>query len=149
MREERIPVLIAGGSLVGLSTAMFLAWHGIPALVVERHPGTAIHPRAAMFNQRTLELYRSVGIESEILDRANAEFLQDGAIVAVETLAGRELASFLPTLNHGVLDVSPCRRVYCTQNVLEPILRRRAEALGARTRFNVEVSTFETDDDGV
>jgi 2-polyprenyl-6-methoxyphenol hydroxylase-like FAD-dependent oxidoreductase len=149
MQEEDIPVLIVGGSLVGLSTAMFLGWHGIRALVVERHPGTAIHPRAAMFNQRTLETFRSVGIEAEIMDLANAEFLQDGAIVAVETLAGRELASFLPTLNHGVLDVSPCRRVYCTQNVLEPILRRRAEALGARTCFNSEVADFCEADDGV
>jgi len=149
MQEEKTPVLIAGGSLIGLSTALFLGWQGIPALVVERHPGTAIHPRAAMFNQRTLELYRSVGLEAEITDRANAEFLQDGAIVAVETLAGRELASFLPTLNHGVLDVSPSRRVYCTQNVLEPILRRRAEALGARTLFNSEVVTFDAAGDGV
>ena len=143
MHDEEIPVLIAGGSLVGLSTALFLGWHGIPSLVIERHPGTAIHPRAAMFNQRTLEIYRSVGLEEEIVRRANEEFMQDGAIMAVETLAGRELAWFLPTLNHGVQDVSPCLRVYCTQNVLEPILRRRAEALGARTQFSSEVTSFE------
>lgn len=149
MQEEEIPVLIVGGSLVGLSTAMFLGWHGVRSRVVERHPGTAIHPRAAMFNQRTLELCRSIGIEAEIEARASAEFLQDGAIVAVESLAGRELTSFLPTLNHGVLDVSPCRRVYCTQNVLEPILRRRAESLGALTSFNCELRSFEAVRGGV
>ena len=149
MGDDEYPVLIVGGSLVGLSTALFLAHHGIRSLVVERHPGTAIHPRAAMFNQRTLELYRTVGLEEEINRRAGEEFLQDGAIMAVETLAGKELAWFLPTLNHGVEDVSPCRRLYCTQNVLEPILRRRAEELGALTQFDTEVLAITADADGV
>lgn len=149
MRAQQVPVLIAGGSLVGLSAALFLGWHGVRSLVVERHRGTAIHPRAAMFNQRTLELYRSVGLESEISRRAGEEFLQDGAIMAVETLAGRELAWFLSSLNEGVHDVSPCLRTYCTQNVLEPILRRRAEELGAETAFYSELVSFEQDAGGV
>src|SRR5437016_986931 len=58
-----VPVLIVGGSLVGLSTAMLLAWHGIESLTVERHPRTAINPRAGHFNLRTLEILRSVGLE--------------------------------------------------------------------------------------
>ena len=62
---DDVPVLISGGSLVGLSTALFLGWARVPSLVVERHPGTAIHPRAALFNQRTIELYRSLGLEPE------------------------------------------------------------------------------------
>lgn len=56
MSEREVPVLIAGGSLVGLSTALFLGSHGVESLVVERHEGTAIHPRAAHFSQRTIEL---------------------------------------------------------------------------------------------
>ena len=47
MEHEDVPVLIVGGSLVGLSTAVFLGHHGVPSLVLERHRGTAIHPRAA------------------------------------------------------------------------------------------------------
>ena len=35
--DEEIDVLVIGGSLVGLSTAMFLGVHGIRALAVERH----------------------------------------------------------------------------------------------------------------
>ena len=149
MRDEEFPVLIAGGSLVGLSTAVLLGWHGVRSLVVERHSGTAIHPRAAYFNQRTFEVYRSVGLEPEIVRRAHEEFLQDGAIMAVESLAGRELAYFLPSLNEGVRDVSPSMRLYCTQNVLEPILRRRAEELGAQTVFGSEVASFDADGGGV
>ncbi|MGZ4680634.1 MAG: FAD-dependent monooxygenase, partial [Ilumatobacteraceae bacterium] len=36
-----VPVLVVGGSLVGLATAMFLAQHGVDVLSVERHHGTA------------------------------------------------------------------------------------------------------------
>jgi NADPH-dependent 2,4-dienoyl-CoA reductase/sulfur reductase-like enzyme len=38
------PVLIVGGGLTGLSTALFLAWHGVRPLLVERHPDLLIHP---------------------------------------------------------------------------------------------------------
>jgi glycine/D-amino acid oxidase-like deaminating enzyme len=43
-------VLIVGGSLVGLSAALLLRLHGVDCLVVERHTGTAIHPRAGHFH---------------------------------------------------------------------------------------------------
>jgi 2-polyprenyl-6-methoxyphenol hydroxylase-like FAD-dependent oxidoreductase len=85
---EDVPVLIAGGSLVGLSAAVFLGQRGVPCLVVERHVGTAIHPRAALVNQRTMENYRAVGIEPQIEDAAAREFVQNGAIVSVESLGG-------------------------------------------------------------
>lgn len=35
--SEDVPVLIVGGSLVGLSAALFLRMHGIDVLAVERH----------------------------------------------------------------------------------------------------------------
>jgi flavin-dependent dehydrogenase len=59
MAEIEALVLIVGGSLVGLSAALLLGHHGIPALVVEHHRGTAIHPRAAMITQRTMEVLRT------------------------------------------------------------------------------------------
>ena len=37
---EEVPVVFAGGGLVGLSTAMFLAQHGIPSLAIERLQNT-------------------------------------------------------------------------------------------------------------
>ena len=47
--DADMPVLIVGGSLVGLSTSLFLSWHGIPSLLVERHAGISPHPRAFNF----------------------------------------------------------------------------------------------------
>ena len=35
-RDSEVPVLIAGGGLIGLTTAMFLAQHGIRSLAIER-----------------------------------------------------------------------------------------------------------------
>jgi hypothetical protein len=44
MAQAEVPVLIVGGSLVGLSSAMALGHHGVASLAVERHAGTAVHP---------------------------------------------------------------------------------------------------------
>src|SRR5438477_3295533 len=149
MSEIEVPVLIAGGSLVGMSTALLLGHHGIRALVVESHRGTAIHPRAAMINQRTMEIFRSVGIERMVGEKSGEQFDQDGAIMAVETLAGKELAWYISNLNEGVRDVSPCTRVFITQSLLEPLLQERAVELGADLRFGTEMTSFEQEPDGV
>jgi 2-polyprenyl-6-methoxyphenol hydroxylase-like FAD-dependent oxidoreductase len=149
MQEIQVPVLIAGGSLVGMSTALLLGHYGIRAMAVERHRGTAIHPRAAMINQRTMEIFRSVGIERMAGERSAQQFDQDGAIMAVETLAGKELAWYIPNLNEGVRDVSPCCRVFITQSLLEPLLQERAQELNADLRFSTEMLSFEQDAGGV
>ena len=149
MSDIEVPVLIVGGSLVGMSTALLLGHHGVPALVVEHHRGTAIHPRAAMITQRTMEIFRTVGVEQIVLRKSDEQFVQDGAIMAVETLAGKELAWFIANLNEGVRDVSPSSRIFITQSLLEPLLKSRAEELGAQLRFATELVSFEEDTDGV
>ena len=68
--ESDHPVVIAGGGLVGLSTAMFLAQHGVPSLVIERLRGGSPVPRAAHFHLRTIELFRAAGIEEEVKARS-------------------------------------------------------------------------------
>src|SRR5438477_8131060 len=149
MADIEVPVLIVGGSLVGLSAALLLGHHGIPALAVEHHRGTAIHPRAAQISQRTMEVFRTVGIEQIVRQKSDDQFVQDGAIMAVETLAGKELAWFIANLNEGVRDVSPCTRVFITQSVLEPLLQKRALELGAELRFGTQMTSFTQDADGV
>jgi 2-polyprenyl-6-methoxyphenol hydroxylase-like FAD-dependent oxidoreductase len=62
MHDQEVSVLIVGGSLVGLTTSLLLSTYGVQNLVVERHVGTAIHPRAASFHQRTMEIYRHAGV---------------------------------------------------------------------------------------
>jgi 2-polyprenyl-6-methoxyphenol hydroxylase-like FAD-dependent oxidoreductase len=147
--EHETQVLISGGGLVGLSTAMFLAAHGIPSLVVERLKETSQLPRAAFFHMRTLELFREAGIEPAVREQSEREFMPDGQVVAVESLKGRQLAAFIANLNEGVADVSPCRRLFLTQPGLEPILRRRAEEGGASVMMGYELSGVVQQDNGV
>ena len=64
--EVECDVLIVGGSLVGLSAACFLAAQGVKPLVIEKHAGTSIHPRAGYFHIGTMEAYRRVGLEPAI-----------------------------------------------------------------------------------
>lgn len=149
MPGDDVPVVIVGGSLVGLSTAVFLGAQGVPSLVVERHRGTAIHPRAALVSQRTVELYRALGLQEEIEAAAAAEFVQNGAIISVESLGGKELDWYFRSINEGVEGLSPAPRVFITQIGLEPILRRFAEASGARLEYASEAVGLEQDDEGV
>jgi glycine/D-amino acid oxidase-like deaminating enzyme len=122
MPDIETPVLVVGGSLVGMSAALFLGHHGIRATVVEHHRGTAIHPHAAMVTQRSMEAFRTVGIEQIIREESEKQFVQDCAIMAVETLAGKELAWFIANLNEGARDVSPTVRLFITQKLLESLL---------------------------
>jgi 2-polyprenyl-6-methoxyphenol hydroxylase-like FAD-dependent oxidoreductase len=146
---ESVPVLIVGGSLVGLSTAIFLAHHGVHALAVERHPGTAIHPRAGHFHLRTLELLRSVGLEDEVRRISAERYFPNGAINAVHTVAGGEIESYIPDLNQGVEPFSPSRRLFIAQDAIEPLLRRRAEELGVALRYGTEAVEPVEDGEGV
>jgi len=147
--EDEVPVLFAGGGLVGLSTAMFLAQHGIPSLAIERLQKGSHLPRAAHFHMRTLEMFRSAGIEDDVRAQSNVEFEPEGSIVLMDSLAGKVLVQFIPELNAGVDAFSPCRRLFITQPGLEPILRRRAEAIGATVKNGHEVVGFAQDADGV
>ena len=147
--DGEVPVLIAGGGLVGLSAAMFLAQHGIASLAIERMSGVSPLPRAGHFHLRTWELFRAAGIEERVWEQSEREFLPDGAIVAMDTLAGRKLADIIPSLNEGVEAVSPCRRGFIGQPGLEPILRARAEQAGARMLWGHEIIAVAQDADGV
>ena len=147
--SEQPDVLIVGGSLVGLSAALLLRLHGIDCLVVERHTGTAIHPRAGHFHLRTVEILRSAGLEERVRRKGEEHYHPDGGINNVESLAGREIASYFPNLNAGVEEFSPTVRLFIDQDDLEPILRARAEELGAELRYRTECTSVSQDADGV
>ena len=147
--DLEVPVLIVGGSLVGLTTSLLLSSYGISNLVMERHSSTAIHPRAASFHQRTMEIFRHAGVQPVVEAAAALDFEQNGAIVAVESLCGKELQYFYKSWNEGVEDLSITPRVFITQVGLEPVLRKAAAEQGADHRFGAELMTLEQDADGV
>ena len=147
--NEEVPVVLAGGGLIGLSMSMFLAQHGIPSLAIERLRGGSQLPRAAFFHMRTLEMFRAAGIEAEVREQAFKEFEPEGAIIIMDALKGKKLADIIPSLNEGVDALSPCRRLFINQPGLEPILRTRARAVGGRLLEGHEVTDLAQDADGV
>src|SRR3954447_11572037 len=146
---EDVGVLIVGGSLVGLTTALLLGHLGVESLAVERHAGTAIHARAGHFQLGTTEMLRQVGLEETMREASLRTYHPTGGIVAVESLAGRELATYVKELNEGVEGFSNTVRVFINQDVLEPILRAKAAELGARVLYRTEVTQLDEDADGV
>jgi 2-polyprenyl-6-methoxyphenol hydroxylase-like FAD-dependent oxidoreductase len=98
---------------------------------------------------RTLEMFRAAGIESQVREQSLNEFEPEGAIVLMDTLAGKVLAGLIPSLNEGVEALSPCRRLFVTQPGLEPLLRARAEQAGASVIEGTEVVGIAQDADGV
>ncbi|MDJ0346937.1 FAD-dependent monooxygenase [Streptomyces sp. H10-C2] len=149
MSDDRVPVLIVGGSLVGLSAALFLAGEKIPCLLVERHPGTSVHPRAVGYYPRTLEILRSAGVEETVLQTA-AGFKDHTLRAGMESLTGKVFWSRDELAGGDELeDLTPSRMVLLPQDRLEPLLRSRAELLGARTSYGTELVSFEADESGV
>jgi 2-polyprenyl-6-methoxyphenol hydroxylase-like FAD-dependent oxidoreductase len=149
MVRQDVPVLVVGGSLVGIFTAALLGRQGVHTLVAERHRGTAIHPRAAFIYQRSMEVIRSFGIEDAVRQKSFQQFEPDGAILSVESIAGPELHRDVPHLNQEVRHLSPSERLFITQDALEPLLKLRAEEYGADLRYGTELVSFEEDAEGV
>ncbi|GHO68006.1 FAD-binding monooxygenase [Ktedonobacter sp. SOSP1-52] len=151
--DEDVPVLIVGGSVVGLSMALFLAWHGISALLVERHTTTSIHARAGGFNARTMELFRQVGIESAIFAQETPPEHLGEMGLRVESLTGKVLDATEATAHQRASIInpfaSPTRTAMIGQDKLEPIVRMRATAAGSAIRFGTELVHFEQQVGGI
>ena len=147
---DETPVLIVGGGPVGLSASIFLSDLGVPSLLLERHPGTSIHPKARGINVRTMEIYRQHGVEAAVraagLPPDRARF-----IIWARTLAGEELERRIPgRARPEAVRISPIANCLCAQDDLEPVLRRHAESLAPATlRFGVDVVALAQDEAGV
>ncbi|MFF4310043.1 FAD-dependent oxidoreductase [Streptomyces sp. 900105755] len=148
--DHQVPVLVVGGSLVGLSMSLFLGRLGVRHMLVERHAGTSIHPRGRGNNVRTMELFRRAGIEPDI--KAAASLLADNhGILQTPTLVGDAGDWLFKEIDPGggLARFSPTGWCLCSQNDLEPVLRRAAESLTGELRYFHELESFEQDPEGV
>ena len=150
MKTDTTSVLIVGGGLTGLSTALFLAWRDVPVILVERHPGSSPHPRAIGFTPRTMELMRAVGLSGSL-----PEYKPTGKGVGrirVESLAGEwfeEQPWSTADKATPLFDYTPTRNGGLAQDRFEPLLRDKARELGADIRMSSKMLAFEQDADGV
>src|SRR5438309_11145650 len=100
MRELQVPVLIIGAGPAGLAASALLAKYGIQTTTVSRYPATANSPRAHITNQRTMEVFRDLGIEDRVRAVATPNELMGNNVWAT-SFAGEEIAR-LKTWGSGI-----------------------------------------------
>ncbi|MER5497504.1 MULTISPECIES: FAD-dependent monooxygenase [unclassified Streptomyces] len=148
--DIRVPVLIVGGSLVGLSTSLFLGRLGIEHLLVEKHRSTSTHPRGRGNNVRTMEVFRTAGAEAGIR-RAASVLADNHGILQAGSLTGDDQEWLFREIDPGggIARFSPTGWCLCSQNDLEPVLVELARKQGGDLRFSTEMQSFDQDPSGV
>ncbi|MEU5159724.1 FAD-dependent monooxygenase [Streptomyces sp. NPDC020875] len=148
MADEHVPVLIAGGGLAGLTTALFLGSYGIRPVVVEKHPGTSVVMKARGQYPHTMEVLRIAGVAGRIAaagpDGGTGEFL----MVIADSLTG-PVRKTITGADMAMRHVSPEDWAMASQERTEVILADRARELGAELRFDTELVSFEQSADAV
>ncbi|MDN5617291.1 MAG: FAD-dependent monooxygenase [Kocuria sp.] len=129
-------VIVVGGGLVGLAAGAFLAQHGVRTTVFEKHPSTSTHPKARLVTIRSMELYRSLGIQEEIRDAGDP----GKGFVIGQTLSD-DLSTWIapPAEDVESQNLSPTTPYSCDQQVLEPIVLKAARRFGADVEFDSAV----------
>lgn len=135
-------VLIVGSGPAGASAALFLSTLGIPNIMITKYRWTANTPRAHITNQRTMEIFRDVGIEDQVLAEATPHEMI-GDTVFCTSLAGEEIGRILTWGNHPARHAdyelaSPSLNCDIPQTYLEPILVKNATMRGTQARFSAE-----------
>lgn len=151
MDDEQVPVLVVGAGPVGICAAVFLARHGVPALLVEKRHDTSRLPRAPGLQARTMELFRAAGLAPEIraLEIGDSHAHFEGGILQVNTFSEIDDAVVLEAPSLDGPDISPERVMGCGQDRYERVLVRKAGEYGAEIRFGTRLVSFEQDDDAV
>ena len=145
------PVLVVGAGPVGLTTAILLAVRGVRPLVVERHPGTSIHPRARGISGAAMRVFGEAGVAGQVRE-AGRVLARNTLLLTVDTLAGAELdrqtmGSVLTEDEHAAFAGGGF--TLCPQDLLEPVLLARARALGVEVRFGTDLAGLTMDATGV
>ncbi|QIS07007.1 monooxygenase [Nocardia brasiliensis] len=149
---QHTPVLIAGGGLVGLCAALFLEYHGVPAILVEKRTDASVLPRSRGVHTRTVELFRQLGIETRV-QQAAARVLQAGHFggasrgATLTTAEPLDLTALMRTMAQR--EPSPSSFCFLPQDELQPLLAELARERGCDLRFGVELVDFVADGDGV
>jgi 2,4-dichlorophenol 6-monooxygenase len=146
-------VLIVGTGPAGATAALTLATLGVEHLVVTKYRWTANTPRAHITNQRTVEIFRDLGIEDEITANGTPQHLM-GDTVFCTSLSGDEIGRVRTWGTHPARQAdytlaSPCTHCDLPQTLLEPILVGHAAERGSRIRFDTEYLGLTQRDDDV
>jgi 2-polyprenyl-6-methoxyphenol hydroxylase-like FAD-dependent oxidoreductase len=140
-------VLVVGAGPAGLVSAITAIRNGATALVVERHPGTSIYPRATAVHLRTVELLRAWGLQRDV--RALDARVRPLRSVSPTLREATPLPLGYPTDPREILAVSPVLPMCCPQDRLEPVLLAHLRSLRGEVRFGVELVDLVDDGSGI
>jgi 2,4-dichlorophenol 6-monooxygenase len=146
-------VLIVGSGPAGATAALALATLGIEHIVITKYSWTANSPRAHITNQRSVEIFRDLGIEEDIKANATPQHLM-GDTVFCTSLSGDEIGRIRtwgthPRRRADYVLASPSENCDLPQTLLEPILVGHAARRGSHIRFDTEYLELEQHDDHV
>lgn len=148
MADFEVDVLIVGGGPVGLAASVECSRHGLTSLLVERHAGTSVFPKARLVSTRTMELVRAWGLQAEV-ERAGLPREESLAVGVGSSLTApdfhREVAPIEEDAPH-----SPTYTYICAQDKFEVVLRDLASrSPGGDVRFATTMTSLTQDESGV
>jgi 2,4-dichlorophenol 6-monooxygenase len=151
--ELETDVLVVGSGPAGATSALALATLGVEHLVITKYRWTANTPRAHITNQRTVEIFRDLGIEADIKANGTPQRLM-GDTVFCTSLSGDEIGRVRTWGTHPARQAdytlaSPSENCDLPQTLLEPILVRHAAQRGSRIRFDTEYLGHDQDEEAV
>ncbi|MEU2679399.1 FAD-dependent monooxygenase [Streptomyces sp. NPDC007107] len=143
MKNIDVDVFVVGAGPTGLVSAALLAREGVSVTAITRYPGLANSPRAHIINQRTMEVFRDLGIEDRVIAAAMPATLM-GQVVWAESFTGPEIArrrawGAAADRRSDYAQASPCDLTNIHQHILEPLLCEAAREYGADVIFGLEL----------
>jgi putative polyketide hydroxylase len=146
---DNTDVLIVGAGPAGLTAAGALARLGIDSLLVERRPEMSSLPRATSVSTRSMELFRSWGLEDEIrAGGVEVEWQLWSCRTLADSAGGMAIPIGLPTREQSAM-ISPSAPACVPQDHLEPVLLDHLLRQGGRAQLGVQTTAVETFDDRI
>ncbi len=134
--DAEYDVIVIGAGPVGLSTALLLKQHDVKVLVVEKHPGVSIHPKARAISCRSMELIRRLGIEKQVkkYDLTDHKSGFGWFYKLTEKFQGR----IYPTGEYA--EISPTKPASVAQQFLEIEILKKYKEMKGEVLFNCQVN---------
>lgn len=139
-------ILIIGGGPVGLTMALCLAEQGIASTLIEKHPGTSLHPKARGVNCRSMEIFRILGLEEAMAQYKMPR--EAHRFIWMEDLQGEEWTRIEASTDYSL--ISPTSSAVIAQSHVEHELFKKAQSSEEiDLRFNSQLINAEQNDDGI